>query len=352
MALLFFDGLNIYSNPADFASAKISENIGTQGYSNTQVFSTSYSRFGSPNRGLMHNDYNETTYWDLDSSLSPQTVTFGIVFYKATDNTPSLSTSYPLAYLSDGANAHIRICVDADYNIKVYRDTTLLGTSSGKQIKNNAWQILEGKIHIDDAAGTVQLKLDGVEIINLTGQDTQNGTNAYVRRFAVKCVHNEQTTYFDLVYFGDTTGDAPQNDVLGDCKVERLIPNGAGDQTDFTPSAGSNYENVDDTCPDDDGTYNSSDNIGDQDSYALPALPGSETIFGSTSRVTVAKSDAGVKGCKILTRSGGTFYKSDEILPSTTYEIFGKLYQNNPDDSAAWEKADVDAMELGVEVSS
>jgi hypothetical protein len=150
----------------------------------------------------------------------------------------------------------------------------------------------------------------------------------------------------------DNTGDSPQNDFLGDCRVDVIRPNGAGANADFTPSAGSNYENVDEATPDDDSTHNSSGTVGHQDSYALPSLSAGGTIFGVKSLICIAKDDAGAKGAKILTRSNSTYYKSDEINPPTDYKSFGKVYQNNPDDSLAWQESDIAGMEVGVEVSS
>jgi len=278
-----------------------------------------------------------------------------MVFYKNSTGNPTASTSYPLLEIRDseaGGSRHLTLTVNSAGNIEVYRDTTLLGTTSGGLIANYTWHCLEVKLYIHNSAGTVEIKLDGVQIINLTGQDTLTGSNAYARKFKFRGVHNDLQTFYDCIWIMDNAGSAPQNDFLGDCRCDVLRPNGAGNQTDFTPSAGNNYENVDEIERDDDSTYNASGTVTDQDTYALPSLPSGGTIFGVKPSAVIRKDDAGAKGAKILTRSNITIYKSAEVFPDTTYKKYSIVYQDNPDDAAAWEEADVNGMEVGGEVSS
>jgi len=363
MTLLHFDGFRSYADDngtsADFnaVSTETVESQNTQWYLPQGGFSTAYSRFGSPNIGLRlpNTDYGTSAYfkYTLVNTLSPATVIVGVVFYKDNADAPSESASYPFIRISDGAgNNHLNLCWDSSDNLKAYRNTTLLGTSSGATLQDYKWHYLEVKLLIHASAGTVEVKLDGTQILDLSGQDTLEGANVYARQFQFGGVHNDLDTSFDCIWIMDNAGDAPQNDFLGDCRCDVLRPNGAGADADFTPSVGSNYENVDDVTPDDDSTYNSSDTVDHQDSYALPSLASGGTIYGVKFCICINKTDAGAKGAKILTRSNGTYYKSDEVDPSTDYETFAKVYQVNPDDSAAWAEADITGAEIGVEVSS
>jgi len=364
MTLLHFDGFRSYLSEnygsVDF-EATVTEIITQQHiwwYLNKGGMGTDYSRFGSPDRGLLieRSDYGGDNHfrYELESGQSPQTVIVGVVFYKNSTGDPTAHTTYSLINISDShvdGNKHINACINSAGNIEVYRDTTLLGTSSGAQIQNYTWHCLEIKVYIHNTAGTVDIELDGVNILSLTSQDTLTGSNAYARKFMFHPIHNDLQTYFDCIWIVDTAGSAPQNDFLGDCRCDVIRPDGVGNQSDFTPSAGSNYENVDDITPDDDTTYNDGASVNDQDSYALPSLSSGGTIFGVKNSVCIKKTDAGVRKGKILTRSNATFYKSNEINLSSSYKTYGKVYQNNPDDAAAWEEADVNGMEVGVEVS-
>src|SRR6185437_13665423 len=60
----------------------------------------------------------------------------------------------------------------------------------------------------------------------------------------------------------------------GDLRVECVMPNGPGAHTQFTPSAGANWQNVDEVPPDDDTTHNDSSTAGQLDTFVHAALAG------------------------------------------------------------------------------
>ena len=84
----------------------------------------------------------------------------------------------------------------------------------------------------------------------------------------------------------------------------------------------------------------------------MPSPQTVQTIHGFKSQITVRKTDAGSKQCKILTRSGTTETLGSAITLSDTYKTYTEIYEENPDDSAAWEDADINAVEVGVQITS
>ena len=58
------------------------------------------------------------------------------------------------------------------------------------------------------------------------------------------------------------------------------------------------------------------------------------------------KSDAGARGAQVGVYSGSTEGLSSAQLQSTDYAYFTHIETLNPDDSAAWEVADIDALEV------
>ena len=128
---------------------------------------------------------------------------------------------------------------------------------------------------------------------------------------------------------------------------------GAGSNTGFAPSAGSNFENVDETPgPDDDGTYNDGDALNEKDSYAMDDLSAGGTIYALKHQMTVKKTDAGTVGVKPLIRVGGSDYVGSEVMLTTDYTTETQIWEDNPDDSNPFEEADVNAIEAGMQITT
>src|SRR5262249_36678260 len=135
-----------------------------------------------------------------------------------------------------------------------------------------AFNYIEVKITISDTVGVVTVRVNGTSTgwLALTSQDTQNGgpstiTNIILGGDLVTNASNAPS-HFDDVVILDTTG-AVNNDFLGDCRVEAIFPNGAGNYAQWTPSTGSNFQNVDENPPNDDSDYNSSSTAGQIDTF-------------------------------------------------------------------------------------
>ena len=263
------------------------------------------------------------------------------------------NTSYPWIQISDGAgNNHFYVTLKHGTRIYEVRDSawTVLGT--GTIPISNVWMYFELKATIHDTTGIIQTRINKTVDIDLTGQDTKNGSNGYVGFIKIRAFCDVTPCYMDDLYLNNDQG-SENNDYSGDIRIDELRPNGAGAHTDFTPSAGANYQNVDEDAPDDDTTYNYGNTIGNQDTYALQSLEvlGSD-ILAVKNQITLRKDDAGTRKAKIISRLNGTDYLGDELTLSDSYLTFVKIYELNPDDSAAFEEADIAGMESGVEITA
>lgn len=343
MTLLWFDGFESYYNSNDVDAL-----INLDAY-----YAEFYASEGRRNsRALRIFTYNDRFY-KADAPGTPSTLIFGFAVRGSFWN---YAYGFPLLKVYDlfsGGVVHLYFYINSSGLIEVRNSSdTLLGTSSGHgMMLGNTWYYIEVKVYIHDSSGTVTVRLNEAEVLSLTGQDTCNGSNAQVG--AVALCSNGTTIYYDDFYMLDTSG-TKNNNFLGDVRVDAVRPDGAGTHTDFTPSAGSNYQNVDETYPDDDTTYNDGANVNDQDSYGLPALPSpaATTIFGVKDQITVRKTDAGAMECKLLTVQGGSDYLGDAINLSDTFTTHARIMEDNPDDSADWEDADISGGEIGVEITA
>jgi len=354
MALKWFDGFESYTDYLD-VNALIYPVAGNAAGGDGCLFSSDYGRNGN---GMKMADWNHVTTFTLLSAPSSNTHIMGVALYLPYTGTPTSQWNTPSIALYDGSGTkHVSFHLDENRDIDVYDGAnSVIATTSGVSILSQAWYYIEIKAIIDDSVGQIVIKVNGTNILTTTAdKDTLNGSNAYVQKVYFSGAYGIANAYWDDFYWLDGSGDAPHNDFLGDIRVDVLRPNGAGSHTEFTPSAGSNYQNVDETPgPDDDTTYNDGDTTNDEDSYALGNLPAPSgtTIYGVKSQITARKTDAGDRKCKVITRSGGSDYLGAEISLLDSFQTMAEIDEDNPDDSSAWEDADVNGMEVGIKVTA
>jgi hypothetical protein len=263
-----------------------------------------------------------------------------------------------LVQFMDSSSVQCSVRLRADGRLEAYDASgAVIGTGTAI-ISSSVHKYVEIKATIHATTGTIEVNVDGATDIDTGGNDdTQLSANAYMTAVRLGEHSSTSATYnydFDDFYLLDTTGGA-LDDFQGDSRVECLMPSGAGNYTDWTPSAGSNYENVDETAPDDDTTYNSTATVDDTDTYALGNLA---TVTGTVLAVAVTsrtrKEDAGARTLRNylwLTSATIKDQESAAFSPSTSYGFNQSIFTADGD-SAAWSITKVNALEAGVTVEA
>lgn len=233
-----------------------------------------------------------------------------------------------------------------------YSGGTTIDTGT-TELQLNRWYHIDMKYYADDSSGTVDVYLDGVSDISFGPGDTVYSSNQ-ITRVGFGHESYSEFTYIDDLYICDDAGGAPQNTYLWDVKAEYLPPNGAGTSTDFTPSAGSNYQCVDENPPNDDTDYVSETTASDHDTYTYAdLLSTSGTVYGTQQMLLARKDDAGVRSIKTVCRSGTTDYpNSNTHTVADSYEYYMDILEEDPDTAAAWTISGVNAAEFGVELEA
>lgn len=150
----------------------------------------------------------------------------------------SVNTNQDLIQLwgDAGTSQHITLRLATSGFFEIYRGppaTNLLGTSS-VALALSTWYYVELKARLHDTAGTVDVRVNGVNVLSLAGQDTKNaGTETVFNLLKINAIGNSWVILDDL-YVCNGAGTV-NNDFLGDVRVERLIPNGAGSNNQWTP---------------------------------------------------------------------------------------------------------------------
>lgn len=327
MTVLFLDGFSHYTANADI-DKKWSER-------NAAVISAGNGRFGTAS-------LRNTT----GGSITTKALAFG-------DSTSIAGFAFRCSSVSSSGviaefactSGPIELFVNTTGTLAVRRNGTVLATST-LTISSNVYYHLGFKVLHHASTGTVQVQVNGADYIPSTGS-LNTGTGP-ATSFSFRQV-NGTTDRSDL-YLADGTGSAPWNDLLGDCKVETLAPSGAGTTTQWTPSAGSNFQNVDEAAPDGDTTYNSETTATELDLYAMGDLG---TSGGTVRAVQVVhssrKDDASLRQVAPMLRVGGVNYTGTTQTLATDYTFYLQVHQRDPS-PADWTISSVNASEAGIKL--
>ena len=133
--------------------------------------------------------------------------------------------------------------------------------------------------------------------------------------------------------------------------VETLRPSADGDETNLEPDGDdANWKCVDDVTPDDASTFvKNYDSVYKRDLYELPASSGSGTINSVTIHFRCSRDGgAPLAYAKPSQKSGVVVTDGSEIEIVAGFNNYSQQYNDNPEDAAAWEWADIDALQIGV----
>jgi len=262
------------------------------------------------------------------------------------------ASTIDIASILDASTLQCDLRLLADGTLRITRNGTVLGTTTFA-IASGTYYYIEFKIKIDNSTGTADIVVNGSNKLALSSQDTQNTANATANqvRLGNNAVSTASTLDYDDFYSCDGTGSAPTNALLGDVRVETILPNGVGNTSAWTPSAGSNFQNVDETAPNADTDYNSTSNAGDVDTYNYPSItPTSGTVYGVQVNMNARKDDGGTRTIAPVVRSGGTDFVGTSQNIGSSYTYYQQLYEQDPNTAAAWTISNVNAAEFGVKL--
>jgi len=216
---------------------------------------------------------------------------------------------------------------------------TLIATGS-IVVSVATWFHVQGRIKIDDSVGVAQIYINSVLDINFAG-DTRNGGIASVSNWNTQ--NSANAMYFDDIIYDDAA-------LPGDSHLVYIYPDGAGDSTQWTPSAGANWQCVDERpCSDTD--YVSAGSGGLIDNYTLSDYVGSDLEIIGAWGVMCGTSTVGGEQAKVGFKTGGINYVSAaQNLGTGASQLFpGDYHATNPATSVAWVEADMDGLQATIE---
>lgn len=284
--------------------------------------------------------------------------TMGIATRIWLNNIPTLNSYRPAIHqYRDGSNlVKLAIFVSPTGSLQVYRDIdptsgagTLIGATSGPVMVAQSWRHVESKVFWSTTVGTVEVRIEGRVVLDLTGVNTGSATYAQVGIGVVySIVSTPQILSMKDVVFWNGDGSV-NNDFIGPCGVYRLTPNADVSSGWSRTSGATDYGLVDEAPPDDaDYIYAGESPIPAASIMSLTDLPPDIiSIRGVISTARAEKSDGGDGDMQVSMSPNGTDWDAGaDNAMSTAFSYYYDVSEISPDTAAAWTPVEVNAMEV------
>lgn len=252
----------------------------------------------------------------------------------------SLATSSSIGsiqFISNGANSVIT----------AQRGGAGLGNFT---ITPEIWHWVSIKIFVANSNGTCDVEVDGTNVFSFSG-DTQNGGDGVPASWNIGASIGNDMTYDDIIACDDQ-GSAPFNDLLEDMRIDTIMPDGAGDDSDWTPVSGANWTNVDEIPNDGDTTYVESAVAADSDLYEMEDTPPDvgSTIHGVQVSAVAKNPDGGTTDIAVKVKVDTTEDVGATQTLASDYFYISSFFDEDPDAAAAWTASAIDDMQAGMDV--
>lgn len=231
-------------------------------------------------------------------------------------------------------------------------DPTAIYTSSST-LNPLSWNYVEFEFTISNASGSVNMYVNGALFDSASGLDTQSQSGSDYNTLVIGGFNSTgqgATAYIDDLYLTDTASYLGPQRVLTTYVDADSAPS---DWSASTPGADP-YTMLDEVLCDGDTTYIYSGTAGES---AVFSTQNPSITLTSVEAVQIGgfarKTDTGVRGIQLqYVNGGGSTYNSSESILGTGYSRPVNLLATNPGTGLAWTAAELNAMRIGVRIST
>lgn len=260
---------------------------------------------------------------------------------------------------NDGANVtHVSIALTSTGVIQAWRGTqsfptgTLLGASSGPVVAANSFNHIEAKVKISDTVGTVEVRVNGVTVLNLTNQDTGNSADLTVAQVMLTpSGRGDLATqvipiYFKDFFIWDSTG-ARNNNFAGTVNVVNLTPNSDVALTWTLSSGATGFSLVNESPPVDTSFISAAFPAPAADKMGQTNLPADVTSVKTLmTLVRARKTDGGDGQLQVGLISGASTALGANRPITTAPTYYSDIQETDPATGVAWLPTAVDASNI------
>lgn len=330
MAVLYFEGFD-----ALLGSTNVSASLASVGFdsvpSSASVVAAT-GRFGGTAISM-----NGTATYPLGANHG--TLVAGLAYYVS--GTPG-SAQGILTFL-DGTTTQMGVGLNASRQLFVYRNSTATVVATGSTtLPTGQWAYIEVRAAFGDA-GTYEVRLNGASVAEISGTgDIMQTTNAHANKVGLVGAINY---LLDDLYVCDTSGSYA-NTFLGECRVQTLVPTGAGSSTQFTPSTGANWSCVDEGSPSS-ADYVAATAAGLTDRYEYGDVSGTPTVFSAALYTAFLKDDTAARSITAQVTRGGATASGATRMATSTHTVYRDHVAADPNGGGQWTYAAINAAQAG-----
>ena len=345
MAVVLMEGFDLYNGEGT--------NVGLQSKwtkAGAGVFSMVTGRFGGQGVTAAGNQGVRAS-----RTLGAGYATFSFGIAVRINTMPLSATLCPIIAFDSAGTFQVGLRVTTGGLLEAFRLTgtaagTSLGVSSSGMILGT-WHYLEGEITISDTVGVFKTYIDNAQVINLTAQDTRNGSPTTIDTINFGIGETSGSSNYGSFSFDDlyVTDSATK---LGERKIETIYPTSDVAQG-FARSAGTtNYTLVDEATVNGDTDYVQGSTVGDVDTYGLGNLTSTPTTIDAVQVMAFAeKTDAGSRSIALQVKSGATTSDGANFPLAASYTKLERMLLTDPNTAAAWTLSGVNALQGGPKVT-
>jgi len=231
----------------------------------------------------------------------------------------------------------------------------------GVAINDGFWHHVEIALSAHTSTGSFKMWIDGVEQTEytITSGDTSDAVSGDVTAFdrIYVCGSNSNTSGVnglwidDIIVWDDTAGGLTGH-LPAEHRLRKLEPTADGSTNQWTPLAGFAYANVDDTAIDGDTSYISETVAGQIDYFTRASLGWTPNAIQAVIVESIGKMDTGTHTWRNKLKSSAAVANGTALTATTTYVMTKTYVDYDPNTSAVWSQANLEAAEFGVEFVS
>lgn len=219
------------------------------------------------------------------------------------------------------------------------------------------WAFIEVRYAPHGSAGTIRVKVNGVEVITLSGV-----TRGALRPNVITDIalpHSVGTeysglnyAYYDNFYLCGTAGLAPFNDFLGEIAIIRPLLTSDAAPNAWTPSSGTSHiDLMNDSVADDDTSYLEHNVVTGRELFGIGTLPANvSAVLAVGLKLRAKKSAVGARNLAAVAVLGANTLVSATQISGAAYKFFSTWMELDPA-GAAWSVANAESTKVGFEVA-